>query len=467
MSFVVYDVETTGLNRRFDQILQFGAIRTDEDLVPIDRIELSSRLLPNIVPSPNALQTNGLTIEELNSSVRPTHYQMVCDIQRTLQAWSPAVFLGYNSIKFDEEFLRQAFYHCLHPTFLTNTNGNARADVLNLARATATLYPNVLTAPCDETGRRTFRLADLAVANGLTLKKAHDAMADVECTLALCRKARAGAPELWSTFLRFASKAAVLNFVRDEEAFAFFEFFGGHQDIHLVTSIGVNPNDANSHYCLDLTSDLDELHRLSEAELAVHLKTSLPPIRKLKINASPLLCPIWELGAEQLNGFKESDLLQKAKWTQADRSFIDRLVRATAAEERVFEPSEHIELQIYGQGFFTDTDKELCRQFHAAPWEQRPSIALTFEDRRLRRLARRLIYFERPDLVEASQRQAITTEIARRIHGENESMPWLTIPKAMIELEKLIADLEPAHRTIMVAYREHLKAQLASASGTN
>jgi DNA polymerase III epsilon subunit-like protein len=56
VSFVVYDVETTGLNKRFDQILQFGAIRADDDLIPTDRIELRSRLLPNIVPSPKAFR---------------------------------------------------------------------------------------------------------------------------------------------------------------------------------------------------------------------------------------------------------------------------------------------------------------------------------------------------------------------------------------------------------------------------
>jgi exodeoxyribonuclease I len=147
VSFVVYDVETTGFNKRFDQILQFGAIRADDDLVAIDRIELRSRLLPNVVPSPKALHITGVAFDDIISTTRPSHYQMVCEIQRTLQAWSPAMFLGFNSINFDEEFLRQAFYHGLHPIFLTNTNGNARADVLKLVRAVATLHPNVLTAP--------------------------------------------------------------------------------------------------------------------------------------------------------------------------------------------------------------------------------------------------------------------------------------------------------------------------------
>ena len=37
MSFVFYDTETTGTNTTFDQILQFGAIKTDHDLNEIDR----------------------------------------------------------------------------------------------------------------------------------------------------------------------------------------------------------------------------------------------------------------------------------------------------------------------------------------------------------------------------------------------------------------------------------------------
>lgn len=139
-------------------------------------------------------------------------------------------------------------------------------------------------------------------------------------------------------------------------------------------------------------------------------------------------------------------------------------MRAAAAGERVFEPSEHVELQIYGQGFLSDTDSALSRRFHVAPWEQRPGIAAQFEDRRLRRLARRLIYFERPDLLDEAQRQAMNNEISRRVRGGPDEMPWLTIPNAMIELEALIAELEPAFHGPLNTYREHLRARLVQIS---
>jgi exodeoxyribonuclease I len=56
VTFVLYDVETTGLNRRFDQILQFAAVRTDVDLVETGRLERRSRLMLHVVPSPRERQ---------------------------------------------------------------------------------------------------------------------------------------------------------------------------------------------------------------------------------------------------------------------------------------------------------------------------------------------------------------------------------------------------------------------------
>ena len=55
MPYVFYDTETTGTDTVFDQILQFAAIRTDDDLNELERFSLRCRLLPHIIPSPIAL----------------------------------------------------------------------------------------------------------------------------------------------------------------------------------------------------------------------------------------------------------------------------------------------------------------------------------------------------------------------------------------------------------------------------
>jgi exodeoxyribonuclease-1 len=139
---------------------------------------------------------------------------MVCEIATVLSSWSPAILLGFNSISFDEEFLRQAFYQCLHPVFLTNTNRNARADVLNLMRAAGTLYPSVIRPGIGADGENVYRLGALAAANGIALGKAHDAAHDVDAMLQLCRRVKKGAPDLWSAFLRSWSKARRRRFDR-------------------------------------------------------------------------------------------------------------------------------------------------------------------------------------------------------------------------------------------------------------
>ncbi|WP_110560986.1 exonuclease domain-containing protein [Novacetimonas pomaceti] len=54
-NFIFYDLETTGTNIVFDQIMQFGAVLTDRNLVELDRFEIRCRLLPWIVPAPGAL----------------------------------------------------------------------------------------------------------------------------------------------------------------------------------------------------------------------------------------------------------------------------------------------------------------------------------------------------------------------------------------------------------------------------
>ena len=147
MGFVFYDTETTGTEPAFDQILQFAAIHTDFTFRELDRFEIRCRLLPHVVPSPGAMRVTRLPVERLTDAGLPSHYAMVCAIRKKLLAWSPTLFLGYNSIGFDEHILRQAFYKTLHPPYLTNSTGNTRSDAMRIVQAASLFAPGVLTLP--------------------------------------------------------------------------------------------------------------------------------------------------------------------------------------------------------------------------------------------------------------------------------------------------------------------------------
>ena len=188
MTIVFYDTETTGVDAPFDQIIQFAAIRTDAELNEIDRFEVRSRLQSHIVPACEALRTNRVTAARLLDPTLPSHYEMVRAIHGRLHSWSPALFMGYNSVGFDEHFLRQALYQTLHPPYLTNTNGNSRSDILRMLQAASVYAPDAVIIPTGENGAPIFRLDRVAPANGFTKGNAHDAMGDVEATIHLCRR---------------------------------------------------------------------------------------------------------------------------------------------------------------------------------------------------------------------------------------------------------------------------------------
>ena len=134
MTYIFYDTETTGKSTSFDQILQFAAIRTDDDLNVLDTFDVRCRLLPYVVPSPGALLVTGTTIAAITTCPL-SHFEMMRRIHAKMHRWSEggAVFVGWNSMKFDETLLRQAYYQTLLPVYQTNTNGNGRADMMRMA----------------------------------------------------------------------------------------------------------------------------------------------------------------------------------------------------------------------------------------------------------------------------------------------------------------------------------------------
>jgi exodeoxyribonuclease-1 len=464
VTYVIYDLETTGLTKGFDQIVQFAAIRTDAELNIIDQVQLRCRLLPHVVPSPEALWVTGTTIEELIDPLRPSHLEMVTHIKTILESWRPALFLGFNSISFDEEFLRQAFYQCLFDPYLTNKQNSARADVLSLCRMTASLRPAVLRPAQDGEGRRLFKLKALAEANGIAVPSAHEAIADVGTTLALCRHIQQYAADIWSQFVKFSKKSVVDTFVREEEAFLFSETVGNDHRVRILSRIGQHRDQAVRQYCLDLAFDLDELRRLDDEALAQICRSPKRPIVTVRVNAAPTLWALYEALPEHLAPFDETEILRKVSELRDDKALIERLCRAAQATELIYPRSPHVEEQIYGGDYMSDEDDALMRQFHQCGWPARVSLPGRFADKRFQRLAQRLIYFERPDLVPESQKVAIDREVERRLmHAVDPSIRWRSIPAALAELQALMQNnLSADARQGLAALELHLLARQTS-----
>lgn len=458
MSFVFFDTETTGLKRGFDQILHFAAVRTDANLNEVARFEARSRLLPQVLPHPRALQTNGLAIEQLTDPNLSSHYAMVGKIQRALLAWSPAIFVGFNSIRFDEEMLRHALFQCLYPAFLTSNHRNCRADALSLVMAADAVSPAQLVVPLGAEGSRTFRLQALAAANGVAHTRAHDALSDALATLELCRLVFQRSPELWQRFVRFANKATVADFVDAEDGFVLTEFFGGQAYHTAVVCVGGDPDQANGRLCLDLDEDIGRLAAMSDIEMQSHLAEKPSPIRRLRINAAPTLTALYDAPAHMLSGSID-DIESRARRVKDDTALRDRLILNYVASREPFPLSPHMEERIYN-GFPGPNDEMRMADFHNASWSDRFAIVQSFEDERLRWFGLRLIYLEARSVLPESARLEIEDRLASQLTGD--STGCLTYEQALAETDKLLAEAIDADG-LLTHYRLYLQERNARA----
>ena len=467
MSFVFYDTETTGTNTAFDQILQFGAIKTDHELRELDRFEIRCRLLPYVVPSPGALRVTGITVDRIIDPELPSHYEMMRSIKAKLDEWSPAIFIGHNSMAFDEHLLRQALYKTLHAPYLTNTNSNSRSDSLRIMHAINLFQPDILSVPTDAKGRQTFKLDILAAANGFdhvaTGTAAHDAIGDVEATIHMCRILAEQADGYWSNFVRFAQKAAVLDLAEEDEVFSLTDIFFGRVYSWMVTRLGPNPDITSQLLVFNLDMDPDQLADLSDDELVSRLATTPKPVRALRTNACPCVLS-YEDTPEHLRSQAPdlAVLTARAERIRGDDELVSRLIAAFLDTREPKEPSRHVEEQIYDD-FTGDEDQHTMAAFHAAEWSARPGILARLSDDRLQVLGERLIYTEAPEIMTASAQNDHEIALAHRLMAAEGTVPWLTLPKAITDTEDFLADAGGAEAALLRDLHEFLHQRTEAA----
>ena len=399
MSFAFYDLETTGISPAFDQPLQFAAILTDSEFREIERVNLRCRIAPHIIPSPQAMVVTGVRPAQLTDPDLPTLFEFTQAISALIIRWSPTIWTGFNSIRFDEEMLRQAFYQNLQPdVFATQFNGNTRLDMLTALYATWHNQPNLLKWPLDDSGRVRFKLDMVAPLNGFTAHNAHDALGDVEATIHLARQIAQRGPELWSELLANRDKGHVQASLQTFQPMALIERFGGGPPRATIGcfcgSSTSNPNQA-AFFDLD-AADPADLLVADDAAIFAAVDATPKVIRSVTVNKSPALLSVAAPSAEQL---RRAEVIANAP------EFRARVGQALAARfpEDPDAPAPPVEKQIYS-GFYSHADKALLAEFQRADWPRRQEIVATLTDARLRQLGRRLVAFHAPELLSAQER---------------------------------------------------------------
>ncbi|MEM8765805.1 MAG: exodeoxyribonuclease I [Pseudomonadota bacterium] len=445
-----YDLETSGTEPRWDRIVQFGGFRTDMDLNEIGDEYMTYVELPDdVLPNPQATLVTGITPAQ-------THAEGVSEFEvlrhiRKLFSEPQTCVAGFNSLRFDDEFIRYGFYRMLMDPYAREwQNENSRWDIIDLVRATGALRRDGIVWPTNEEGLPTYRLEDMTRANGLDHGHAHDALSDVRATVAVARMIKTAQPRLYDYFFKKRRKKAVRSLL---------EPYGARLCLHVsgmyprerfcsapVLSLCRHPTNSNSIIVADLAQDVEPLLSWSEEQIREKLFLpgripDRPPLKEIKINRCPFVAGIEVMDEENWDriGFRRKDI-DKRQRRLKQPGLAQKIMRVYA--NRFGDKQSDPDAALY-DAFLQDADRSRCNDFLDRIEDDEWPRA-DFDDKRLHVLAERLkarSFAGRMDAAEVADWQAFVTQKLNATGAD-----WLALPDYFERLQSARAELqeEPA-----------------------
>jgi len=393
-TFYWHDYETWGLSPSLDRPSQFAGIRTDMDFNIIGEpdmfyCKLSDDYLPNPEPAiitkitPQITQAEGLAEHEFAKRINQQFTK------------TNTCVVGYNTIRFDEEFSRNLFYRNFYdPYEYSWKNSNSRWDIIDLVRAAYALRPDGIVWPTNEEGLPSFRLELLTEANGISHEQAHDATSDVYATIAIAKLIKQKCPKLFDYYFALRNKNKVKDLIDVDNIKPLVHISGMFGAVRgnagLVAPIAWHPTNTNAVAVVDLSQDLTPLFELSADEIRARLYTKrdelgdkLPiPLKLVHINKCPFIAIEKALLAEnaQRLGIDKQQCLTNLALLQNSPQIAD-VVTEVFEQERIFDNKGNVDAMLYA-GFFSFEDKKVFTKIHRTSAAKLAGLNLSVSDKR-------------------------------------------------------------------------------------
>jgi len=369
-----------------------------------------------------------------------SHYQMIRQMMEKFNQWKNSIFIGYNSINFDEEFLRRTLFKNLDYPYLTVTNGNERADLFSLARASHLYYPDCIKTPISDKNNPVFKLDKLAPINGIKHNDAHSAISDVLATVEIAKLLSKTASNVWKASLMTTNKDKALQIIKNELTFCTDFFYYGKSFPFLLTFVCEHPQ-WGYPMCFDLKADPEYYFNLSIDELKKEFKKTPKVIRTIKHKKHPIIMnSSYGMNFEGYKKIGLPKLQERAKLIRKNKDFINKVISILdyeASEKKDFDSQEEVyaEESIYKK-FTTREDNAIMPAFHKADWKEKYLVLQKFKDERLRYFGKKILYEESPLSLPKDEYETIHKEVASRVLSTNKEK-WNTIPRAYSEIDTL------------------------------
>ncbi len=438
-NLVFYDFETCSSNVSYGQIIQAAAVLVNDNFQELDRYEGRCKLSPGVVPEAMALLVNKTTPKMLKET-NLSHYQMIRQLVDKFKEWKNSTFIGYNSINFDEEFLRRTLFKNLEYPYLTNTNGNERGDLFSLARACHLYYPNCIKTPISDKNNPVFKLERLAPMNDIKHDAAHTAMGDVLATIEIAKLLNKKAPNVWKASLMTTNKDKSFKLIKEEELFCTDFFYYGKSVPFVLTYVCQHPQ-WGYPMCFDLKADPLYYFNLPINQLKKELEKKPKVIRTIKHKKHPIIMnSSYGMHFDSYKQLGVNKLKQRAKLIRENKEFAKKVsvILDEDAKERQELDSQldvYAEESIYKK-FTSAEDNKIMPEFHKADWKEKFLVLQKFKDERMQYFGKKILYEESPQSLPKKDYEAMHKEIASRILSTNQEK-WNTIPRTYSEIDTL------------------------------
>ncbi len=376
--------------------MQFAGQRTDMDFHPIgDPYNMLITLNDDTLPSPDALMVTGITPQQTVADGY-TEAQF-CKILVDEIFTDDTIVVGFNNIRFDDEFIRHLLWRNFHdPYEWAWRDGRSRWDVLDVVRMTRALRPDGINWPVTDDGKATNRLELLTKENNIDHFAAHDALSDVQALIAVTKLIRDKQPQLYDYLLKMRNKREVQKLVNLDTKQPFVYTSGRYDaDYHKTTIAFPLTSGKNGNVIVyDLRYDPTQFIDLNSKELAKKVFASweerqaegfVPlPVKELQYNRAPAVAPLGVL--EKGDGWQRIQLDQQTieahkKILLAAPHFAEN-VRTLYENKPEFKKSPDVEAQLY-DGFLNDGDTIRMQAVAAADEKTLADFHPEFQDDRL------------------------------------------------------------------------------------
>ncbi len=413
-----YDYETFGANPKVDRISQFAGVRTDLDLNIIgEPLMIYCQLADDFLPQPEACLITGITPQKVIKEGMP-EAEFINVINQQFSEPNTCV-VGYNNIRFDDEFTRYSLYRNLFDPYAREwRNGCSRWDLIDVVRLTRALRPEGLVWPAHEDGSPSIRLEDLSAANNLNHESAHDALSDVYATIAVAKLIKDKQPRLYDYAFNNRSKSSIFSMLNIKEKKPVLHISGMYPsdrgNMAIVVPLAMHPTNKNGIIVFDLSENPESLYLLSSEEIAKRIftpKAELPTdqmrisLKTVHANKCPIVSPVNTLQPDiaQRYGIDMAVCKQHLNFITAQESIAEKLQQVFSATK--FEPSLDPDYMLYGGSFFGAADRESMDHVHSLSSNELLGYEMVFEDDRLAEMLFRYKARNWPESLSADEKE--------------------------------------------------------------